>query len=351
MKIPTFSDLYHYFFPRSLPLPSEESLAFAKFKEVQGILSELQKNYPNEKLRDVHKFSFLSEKSLELVTLFYQTTFFQKQESTRRIPFEKLRHLSEEEVVQELFFPQKSNSFFTMIATSFKDFSDPLVIPLSEDDPFRGSDLVVFQNEVAGNLPVNGIREKAFSEVKMLYSRIADNETVLFSEIENSLFHIRILETFQRLLARDTGRRLLSSILYPGITETLKKYFLFRPRRMLIRIIPSVIMQKTFSVRETDDSCLSFQIHLKMNEEKHFVMTSKPELEHTPLFIRLAHELLKIHHLMRYRDFRARDPEEIRHYKNALEKVVLTGKLNGRKEELYENLIRKEFSLKNGIYA
>ncbi|MCI0381708.1 MAG: hypothetical protein L0207_01460 [Chlamydiae bacterium] len=87
------------------------------------------------------------------------------------------------------------------------------LIPLHPENPFSGTDLLVFRDEYPATLPLNGIRHSEFLEVKELLTQIFSEKTRFKFDPALSKKSLRMLiKDFIILMTRKTSRKLIKEI-------------------------------------------------------------------------------------------------------------------------------------------
>lgn len=97
------------------------------------------------------------------------------------------------------------------------------IIPKSVNDPFYGTDLIVFKDTYKGSLPLNGIREMEYDQIKQFYLNFEQEKEVFGTSriiIDgDQTFKNRLQAAIKTLLTRAPGRELL--------VEVVKNYDIF----------------------------------------------------------------------------------------------------------------------------
>lgn len=158
---------------------------------------------------------------------------------------------------------------------------DHQMVPIQPNDPFYGSDLIVFRDSYKGHLPLNGIKEKDFLKTKQLYSDIISGKTKiqftneLSSEDKNSLCADICI-----LLTRDVGRKLLDTVCKAD-------------KKLLLQT--STTSKITFAPKTLEPLIL-------VRQESNYVFAKKTDAKSgsylipNPSFFSLAHELIHHYH-------------------------------------------------------
>lgn len=132
--------------------------------------------------------------------------------------FEKNADLIEAEtkltVIFNKYYSKENDNVFESLVNSI----DEHTIPISENNPFYDTDLVVFSNEYKGNLPINGIKEDDFLLISTRINELKEtNKTGSLSINKTNPENIHRWERKKNLLiqditwlcARNTGREIV----------------------------------------------------------------------------------------------------------------------------------------------
>lgn len=111
--------------------------------------------------------------------------------------------------------------------TSFNDVDSAVTantIPIPKNNPFYGTDLVVFKDNYKGQLPLNGIRESELAETVKLFEKICTGKGKFKIEGESQFIN-GVRNDIKMLLTRDVGRKLINTLdKRPGLTQLTIAY-------------------------------------------------------------------------------------------------------------------------------
>lgn len=253
------------------------------------------------------------------------------------------------------FFSRKKNaerketikSLIKKIQPSFEETLDKklesLILPIPPENPFHKTDLIVFQNDYKGMLPLNGIYAKDLEEITHIYQQIDDYEggikLSLLDDVSDTgvPFKEFVLDCIRKLLTRPTGRKIFSEII---------------ARKIRVWIQPTKTNSQ-LRVYDNDPTLneLYFNIHKKTFER--FITrlpNGKFDLIEDESFTILGHELI---HALKPAP---KTPPTLANYTNLDEQVTISGlkkpfNLQESFEyyELNENRLRSEFGLKHRV--
>lgn len=147
------------------------------------------------------------------------------------------------------------------------------IIPKDENDPFYNTDLVVFKDSYNGHLPLNGIRETEFNEIKKFYCDLEQDKTI-FKITGDKIFKEKLFQGIKSLLTRSPGREIFF--------ECLKRTDPIFIQESQTSSATIGLNHVTFLIKE--------DIDVIMNKE------GKKELIQVPFFLTIAHELIHVLH-------------------------------------------------------
>lgn len=105
---------------------------------------------------------------------------------------------------------------------------DAMTLPISPDNPFYGTDLVVFKDDQKV-LPLNGIYEKDLEEATRIYQDIENGKSSITIEHDEYYknkqgvpFRTFVLECIRKLMTRPTGRKIFSKIISQKINVAIR---------------------------------------------------------------------------------------------------------------------------------
>lgn len=345
--IPSY--IKEWFYP---PIASEDEIFFgltqAKLKEVSSLAFEqvlLNDQYSPFTIEHPTK---LSERASELIHYFSYTNAARQLESTYNLSLYQFQQLPEKDKVKFLLhFPVSGKNLLQQIGSFLNINSPSFIREISQNNPFYGSDLIVYTDTYYGPLPTNGIYQKDFSNITALYNQIANNKTPI--TIHGSFgFQVHVLSAFKKLMTRSLGRELIYNILKPGWIQYFKGLFWGIPQNFTVDIFPH--NSSCFvNCLETVGKEFVFTVNLceKGRSQVYVEQAGKlgQKTEKSPFYISLAHELIHVKHSLLKKRFKSKDVNELHKFTNENEKVTITGQLNGKEEDgVSENSIREEFN-------
>jgi ankyrin repeat protein len=83
---------------------------------------------------------------------------------------------------------------------------------MPSDSIFVDTDLIILKDAYKGSMPINGIKEKDFKEITLLFSKICEGDSKLKISNNTPEYVILIKEAIKILLTREIGRNLLTKI-------------------------------------------------------------------------------------------------------------------------------------------
>lgn len=90
------------------------------------------------------------------------------------------------------------------------------IMNMPTNSSFSNTDLIIFEDDFKGNLPINGIKKSEFDKIEKLFEKIKANQTSIEIVRNDEHFPYQIEESIKLLLTRAVGRNLLFQISDPA---------------------------------------------------------------------------------------------------------------------------------------
>lgn len=310
------------------------ALAFAKFKEARGLAKQVcalsQSAYPCK----------LPEYVFQFVQIYKQTESFFNLSMYDQIKILELTAFPAHQLPRALL-DLKLNG---QPALRHLEQSQSLTLNV-ESAPLLTTDLVVFPDDYADIMPVNGLHKRDFIRIQNLYDQIISNQTRVHIE-GNRNFRIRVYGHLKTLLSRKEGRELIESIVALNLYQWLLNCFPWTIHKVTIQ--PTVRRSRAGQKEMLPFTSPYLRVfthtaYLSENNPSNLWTETPAGLQKHPIpdVVQLAHELIHLRHFITSRKWTAYTPKEIDGYTNAQEKVTITGILHDQVvEPISENSIR-----------